>query len=840
VEEFNQRDYQTVILAALLHDIGKFMNRGQSVKRKHPLFSADYVSDKKFRDLIKEDWIDLPLLKTLVQRHHEYPQMPDDLLVQKIDDPHTRALAYIVSRADTYSSGERLDEEPSELDFKNARLMSILTRVNIEKGEPSRRYYNLQRLSPKSVFPVTQDELTQLSYYYDKLHKEFGEDFARFKPNSFDCLFNGYLSLFEEFLWCVPSDTREKYNDISLYDHLSTTSAIAACLYQYHSNNFDEKSITDDGQEKCMLVGGDLSGIQKFIFEIGSTNPKKLSKILRGRSFYLSLLTEVASLKILRRIHLPISCRIMNAGGRFVLLVPNISFVKEEIKKLKEEIDLWFYRRFLGKLSLNIAWGITLSKDDFTAERFSRKHKELSNALEASKRKRFSNILIGGYELLNKPMKEAFEVLQKDGEACEFCKIYPKFDAKSRCQICLDSEKIGEALVSKLLVYFYELSKEGGINIMGYTISFENKGSEWVLLEKIGDGEVKENQGYIKQHISNYIPEKRKGDIDLEDEKPEDGNTLCRYCGSPCKIEGDDKEGIPPRKDLVRKHLTFQCISANTRQKNDGRGVDHLAVVKADVDDLGLIFRQGLGDIFSISRYASLSRMLNYFFTGWLTNEIGEKHRMAYTVYAGGDDLLLISPWEDALILGSKIGMKFKSYVGENPNITISMGINLMRPNSPVGLATEGAEENLEKSKENLEKSKENSKKNKLTVFSTTAKWDEFDKLKEFMDSLNNAFNDKAEKVNASFLYRMIKYHEMYKNFVEDNFVEGLKFHSAMSRDIKRNIERRDKHGNILNQELINILQPLYEIGDGFNKTLMNNLKIPVFWTLYKNRGGAK
>ncbi len=832
MDNFNQKEYQTVILAALLHDVGKFMNRGGNVKRKHPLFSADYVSTDAFKKLIKDEWINLSLLKTLVQRHHEYFKMPDELLVQKIDDQHTRALAYIVSRADSYSSGERLDEEPSELDFRNARLRSILTRVDIGKGEPIPRYYNLRRLSPESTFPVAEDEHTQLNHYYDKLHKEFGEEFVNFKPNSFDALFNGYLSLFEEFLWCVPSDTRDKYNDISLYDHLSTTSAIAACLYQYHSDDFEEKSIIDDSVEKCMLVGGDLSGIQKFIFEIGSTNPKKLSKILRGRSFYLSLLTEVASLKILRRLHLPISCRIMNAGGRFVLLVPNTSSVKEELKKLKEEIDSWFYRRFLGKLSLNIAWGITLSRDDFSSERFSKKQKELSNTLELSKKKRFSNIFISGYISLREPMKEAFEALQKDGEACEFCKIYPKATGEERCQTCLDSEKIGECIVSEPLAYFYEGLKDGGINIIDYTIVFKDKGNDWVLIEKIGEGSVKGNKGYIKRRISNYIPIKQDGDIDLESEKPEEGDTLCRYCGSPCKIDGDDKEGIPPRKDLVRNHLTFQCISADSRRKNDGKGVDHLAVIKADVDDLGFIFSQGLGDAFSISRYTSLSRMLNYFFTGWLTDEIRKNHRMTYTVYAGGDDLLLIAPWEDALNLGSKIGMTFKSYVGENPNITISMGINLMRPNSPVGLVTDGAEENLEKSKEDREK-------NRLTVFSTTVRWDEFNRLKGFMGILNNAFNDKDEKVNASFLYRLLKYHEMYLSS-EKGFIKGLKFHSAMSRDVRRNIERKDKYENILNQELVNALQPLYEVGEGFDKDLMSNLKIPVFWTLYKNRGGAK
>lgn len=107
MDEKQKREYQTVVLAALLHDIGKFLNRAD-VKKKHPLFSADYVSSDEFKKRIGESWVDLDLLKILVQRHHEYTKMPDELLVQKIEDPCTRALAYIVSRADSYSSSERL------------------------------------------------------------------------------------------------------------------------------------------------------------------------------------------------------------------------------------------------------------------------------------------------------------------------------------------------------------------------------------------------------------------------------------------------------------------------------------------------------------------------------------------------------------------------------------------------------------------------------------------------------------------------------------------------------------------------------------------------------------
>lgn len=838
MDERQKREYQTVMLAALLHDIGKFLNRAD-VRKKHPLFSADYVSSNEFKKRIGKDWLDFELLKTLVQRHHEYSKMPDELQVQKIDNSNTRALAYIVSRADNYSSMERLNEEPSELDFKNARLRSILARVDIEKGEKGQlipQYYNIQKLSPKAAFPVSINEISQLSYSYEKLHSEFGKSFLNFMPKDFDSLFNGYLSLFEDFLWCVPSDTRDKYNDVSLYDHLSTTSAIAACLYQYHYGNLDEKEIKNDNIDKFLLIAGDLSGIQEFIFEIGSSNPKKLSKILRGRSFYLSLLTEVASIKILRRLDLPISCRIMNAGGRFVLIVPKTSFVEEEVPKLKREIDNWFYQRFLGKLSLNIAYGITLSGKDFSSEKFSQKYKELGQAVELSKKKRFLDIVINSAGEIDSAMRKAFASLQRDKEACEFCKIYPMESGEKRCQMCTDSEKLGEELVSQQFLYFYDGEGKGEFDLMGHSLSFESKGDDWILLEKIGDKESNKNEGFIRRYISNYIPEKKEGDIDLNQELPEEGNTLCRYCGDLCKLEGDSEENIPTRKQLVAKYLTFQCISASARRKNNGKGVDHLAVIKADVDDLGFIFNNGLGEAFSISRYASLSRMLNYFFTGWLIEEIREKFPMTYTVYAGGDDLLLIAPWEDALKLGCQIRMKFKFYVGENPNITISMGINLMRPGSPVKLATKGADDNLDKSKEveDADESEEVDGKNSITVFNTTVRWDEFPVLEKFMSALNDAFNE--DEVNASFLYRLLKYHEMYLSFVERQIIEGLRFHSLLARDVRRNIEKKDK----TNQKIINLLQPLFETGGGFDESLMKNLKIPVFWTLYKNRGGGK
>ncbi len=44
-------------------------------------------------------------------------------------------------------------------------------------------------------------------------------------------------------------------------------------------------------------------------------------------------------------------------------------------------------------------------------------------------------------------------------------------------------------------------------------------------------------------------------------------------------------------------------------------GDKKLSFARADVDNLGLIFRKGLGDEYSISRVATLSRSLDLFFS---------------------------------------------------------------------------------------------------------------------------------------------------------------------------------------------------------------------------------
>ncbi len=81
--EPNTKEYQTIVLAALLHDVGKLLGRGRFSlldRGQHPKFSAEFVG--AFQEIFAVV-SDVPLLRELVQRHHENKQrFPPEFLVE--------------------------------------------------------------------------------------------------------------------------------------------------------------------------------------------------------------------------------------------------------------------------------------------------------------------------------------------------------------------------------------------------------------------------------------------------------------------------------------------------------------------------------------------------------------------------------------------------------------------------------------------------------------------------------------------------------------------------------------------------------------------------------------
>ncbi|MCS6922441.1 MAG: hypothetical protein NZM07_11105, partial [Elioraea sp.] len=203
-----------------------------------------------------------------------------------------------------------------------------------------------------------------------------------------------------------------------------------------------------------------------------------------------------------------------------------------------------------------------------------------------------------------------------------------------------------------------------------------------------------------------------------------------RYRHAGVSTGQPDGEATPAAGDL----MTFAHIAAEALEVlEDGRtvGRDLLAIIKADVDRLGRIFAEGLRGDRSPARIAQLSRLIEAYFTErlpWLLAQTPE-FRAIYTVYAGGDDLLLVSPWRAAMPFAVALREDFGTFSGGNPDITLSAGIAFVHPKHPLASAVETAEEALERAKA--------AGRNRLGLFDRVLSWDSARATLELAEALN-------------------------------------------------------------------------------------------------------
>jgi CRISPR-associated protein Csm1 len=169
--------------------------------------------------------------------------------------------------------------------------------------------------------------------------------------------------------------------------------------------------------------------------------------------------------------------------------------------------------------------------------------------------------------------------------------------------------------------------------------------------------------------------------------------------------------------------LTFEAIAAL------GQGEERLGVLVADVDQLGLVMSEGLRTAAkkpSLMRAAALSRMLDLFFSGYLNticqhvsdqNSADQKNSsgLFYILYAGGDDLFIVGPWYEVLLLAMRINEEFHTYCADNPHMSISAGYVQVKPRYPVQKFAALAKE--------AEKHAKNEGRNRIHLFNHTVTW---------------------------------------------------------------------------------------------------------------------
>lgn len=512
-------------------------------------------------------------------------------------------------------------------------------------------------------------------------------------------------NLLKKYTLYIPSAVYLSEADISLYDHLRTTAAIAAARYNYLLEH-GTITKTSDNKENYIIINCSISGIQDFIYKINtpSNAQRGMAKRLRGRSFYLSLLMETISYYMIKDLNLKTVNILFSSGGKFTIVAQNSKKTLFKLDKIQKLVNEYLIDIFNAEIYFSLVYQ-PITDGDF--KNFGKVVQILSQKQNQDKKNKFINHL-----------DKLFET-KDDVNYEKLCSVCGNLTNENICSTCQEHEKLGTKLAnSNYMIRYYNDTK------LGESTYFESLNIGYIFLEKTDKiteeinkiVDIADHLDIIKINDTNFL--------EYADDISRTDNVSFSF-----KFIGNT---IP---EIDNENITFEEISKYSK------GTNRLATAKMDVDNLGQIFARGLEEP-SISRIASLSFYLDIFFGG-IINNIAKDYNI-YITYSGGDDLLVIGAYDKIIEFSINLREQFKKYVCNNESINISAGISIVKPKFPISKAIQYSDENLEKSKQ--------LGKNKITLFNETIEW---------QTSTENSKRYGIEKV--------LNYSKQIESFIEQN-----------------------------------------------------------------------
>lgn len=827
----NKRDL--IYLAALLHDIGKFYQRADSGFSDKQAQLSDYskqlandicplndagrfgyqhvVWTNEFFEKVQTKLNNIPQLKLNL-----YETTDDDCLANMACNHHKpkTELQAIVTMADWWSAGidrrEPIEKEEAEDNvtkinwgktrYKHIPLYSIFNTIKDGNGkyafplEP----INITGKSFTKEIATKEDGVSQAKYKV--LWDKFIEEFEKLPSDNLTGFTESLLYLLKKYTWCIPSNTMDMSN-VSLFDHLKTTAAFADCIYTYYLenesdfnwNNTDKRLTLKEGEYPIILLGCDISGIQKFIYNIAS---RKAATSLKGRSFYLQLLID----SIIQRfiLHTDIKATIghvvYSSGGKFYMLLPNTEKVKSAIEEIYEAIEKEIWNEHKGKLIVNLDFipfayqtkqrQIKFEGADSEESSLSSLWKALADKLTERKNQKFKNII-------KLDFKSFFEPVSSGGDV-KVCAVTGEELKKGEFKKIKDSD----AIVSNAV--YDQIDLGNVLKDVDYLITFKGDEANSTYLSN----RLKYKSSTIG--IANYLFDQKeltKEDADFRKITSADVSRVKRinntnFLAAPFKGQsvsyGFQFYGGNKQAEFNKdRDKTFEEI---TRKNVDDKNSEtYFGVLRMDVDGLGDIFINGLPDEQrTFSAYATLSSALDWFFSGYL-NTIREKYKDNVNIlYSGGDDVFAVGRWDLLISFAEDIRSEFRRYVGRE-DISISAGITIVGNNYPIAKAAELAGKAEDAAKEF--KDEKLGIKNAINFLGQTVSWNqEFawvkSKKQEFVSLINEHDMSKA------ILHRLILFAEIQANNKrkqnEKGFKPDLSYYWNSAYYLKRFMENKD------------------------------------------------
>ncbi|MFA4661586.1 type III-A CRISPR-associated protein Cas10/Csm1 [Pyrococcus kukulkanii] len=736
---------ELVALGGLLHDIGKPVQRAGIYKGDHSKQGAEFL--RKLARITKNP--EYEALALFSEFHHsEY--MKNERLIEKKASEVGRKIGFtteeivnalwIVYKADNFSSAER--EEIKEL----SSLRPLGSVFNPNRKYPLRplELENPPELpNPEDTIKISKDS------YLDFVVKPLEEELSK-APLKIDRI----LPILEKYLTFVSSVTVEN-NVISLYDHMKMTSAIALAMVK--SGCTDKESIQNyEKDKKFLLIEGDFSGIQSFIYSVSG---KGTLKYLRARSSYLELISWDIVLEVIRRLDLTLANIIFNAGGHFLLLAQNTPKAIEQLKDIRKRVAKWLYQEFDGDLYLALEWlpvsGEELGRKCRKWDQKRRRCEESENLFKKSLEKLRRKVNLKKLRQFSE-VEDLFIIEKRTGERLKECQVCGKevkenalegfvFDPSVKaCKTCNRLAKLGMNL----------------LKVRGFIL--DKKGWEG---EEITNGPFRKIIPYYGGKVSEGEFLLLKNTLTV----PEDLPTTIEFvpyltADYAKKIHKNGSEEIATFDQLTKESL----------------GAKRLGILKGDVDKLGEFFRS----LDSPSKLATASRFVDYFFKVYLRyiienrfQDVAGKPKLTTSwpeepdivvVYAGGDDFFIVGAWNQIFDLAFRIRNAFRSYTGGG--LTLSAGLAYFHPKTPIYRMAAVVSERLETAKDEgrdriyvIERTKP--RKVESGGFTVSYRWENYEKLwNEYGKiiykgdgKLNDKFKDKK-----GLLIKILQLRELY------------------------------------------------------------------------------
>ncbi len=453
--------------------------------------------------------------------------------------------------------------------------------------------------------------------------------------------------------------------DIPLYEHLCATAAVEAAK-------------AAAGGDKLLLVIGDISGIQGFIYRLqrrGNETQVHLAKRLRGRSFYLAAFSRALAMWIADRCGVSEANIIIAAGGNFQVLVPGTQDGQETeqiLEQCRREMNRWMLEQFRGRIAVALDW------QELEAGDLARPHEvvqKVINKLAERKLRKFSELDSADFQgLAAKRITRECDscgIGLADGEGVAEEKeepLAPGEEARVRvlvCDTCFSAFCTGNALPrSRLVAWWIGRCYEGDdgekrqiaptpvSGVIGCphpdfereepTMKFGPAGCAWLLDNKANLQELR-RAGFVVDAL-------------LRSDAKERGTawwpvaTHVATVGDPVKLKAALAGELGKRMGPSAVRELTEQLERHGGQKAEGdilpfellaalsRGDSLIGVLRMDADSMGSVFSQGLRDLAwtsqahgldPLARFMAFSRQLDEFFCGWLDEFLRERFAKA-------------------------------------------------------------------------------------------------------------------------------------------------------------------------------------------------------------------